>query len=178
MLKNKLSSSNAQPILFIGVGGCGCNILTYLATRLEGEYVPVAMNDDALSLRKLESVPNHVLLTKTKLSEGDARLLEAMAKQAQTACIFLGIGGRTGSKVSIDILEKLKSLGLICAVVAVTPFNFESRMAIVKETLQNLSIADALVTISNQQLVEMAQPNQSMADAFEGLNKQILSLFQ
>ena len=163
----------------MGVGGCGCNILSYLAAHLKGEYTPVAMNDDALSLRKLESIPNHVLLTKNTLSEGDARLLEAMSKQAQTACIFLGIGGRTGTKISIDVLEKLKSLGLKCAVVATTPFNFESRrMVAVQETIQKLSIADTLVTLPNQQLAEAAQPNQSMADSFEELNKQILSLFQ
>jgi cell division GTPase FtsZ len=178
MLSHNLSLTHGQPILFIGAGGCGSNILKYITTHLEGKYASVAINDDKLSLRKLESIPNHILLSKGKLSEGDTCVLKTMASQAQTVCVFLGIGGRTGTKASIEVLENLKPLGLGSIVVAVAPFDFEKRVDMVKDALQGLSISDYLVTLPNQKLIEMAQPNQSLASSFENLNKQILSLFQ
>lgn len=177
-MENKLLSITDQSILFIGVGGCGNNILEYVVTHLNGEYMSVAISDDKQTLRRLESVSNHILLSKSKLSEGDAKLLGAMSKQAKAACIFLGIGGRTGSSVSVTVLEQLKSFGLVTVVVGTTPFDFEtSRIEVVEETLKQLAKADQLVTFSNQKLIGMASKNISMAESFEMLNQEILGLF-
>jgi cell division protein FtsZ len=169
----------AKPsIVAVGLGGAGCNVVTWVKERgLTGGKL-VSVNTDATHLR-ISKADRRILIGE-KLTKGlgcggypevGERALHESADEiikevSDANIIFLvaGLGGGTGSGAITALGEELrKRFGvspiphLIVGVVTL-PFDVETaRMAIAKEGLKRLkTVCDTVVVIDNNRLVKIA----------------------
>jgi len=89
-----------------------------------------------------------------------------------TDMLFLavGLGGGTGTGAAPVIAETAKEMGILTVAVVTKPFNFEGqkRMQTALEGLEKLKdVVDTYIVINNQKLVEVAEKNFSIKDAFK-----------
>jgi cell division protein FtsZ len=89
-----------------------------------------------------------------------------------TDMLFLavGLGGGTGTGAAPVIAETAKEMGILTVAVVTKPFNFEGqkRMQVALEGLEKLKeVVDTYIVINNQKLVEVAEKNFSIKDAFK-----------
>jgi cell division protein FtsZ len=89
-----------------------------------------------------------------------------------TDMLFLavGLGGGTGTGAAPVIAETAKEMGILTVAVVTKPFNFEGqkRMQVALEGLERLKeVVDTYIVINNQKLVEVAEKNFSIKDAFK-----------
>jgi cell division protein FtsZ len=169
----------AKPsIVAVGLGGAGCNVLSWVKERgLTGGKL-VSVNTDATHLR-ISKADKRILIGE-KLTKGlgcggypelgEKALRESadeIVKEISEAnIIFLvaGLGGGTGSGAVTALADELrKRFGdsavqhLIVGVVTL-PFDVETaRMAVAKESLNRLkNVSDTVVVIDNNRLVKLA----------------------
>jgi len=82
----------------------------------------------------------------------------------------VGLGGGTGTGAAPVIAETAKEMGILTVAVVTKPFNFEGqkRMQVALEGLEKLKeVVDTYIVINNQKLVEVAEKNFSIKDAFK-----------
>jgi cell division protein FtsZ len=161
-----------------GIGGAGCNIISWVKEKGVTGGKLVSVNTDAPHLRM--SKADRRILIGEKLTKGlgcggypelgEKALYESANKVIEELCganiIFLiaGLGGGTGTGATVALAEKLRKefLGsasphLIVGVVTL-PFDVETaRMVIAKNGLNRLKgICDTVVVIDNNRLVKIA----------------------
>jgi cell division protein FtsZ len=84
--------------------------------------------------------------------------------------LAVGLGGGTGTGAAPVIAETAKEMGILTVAVVTKPFNFEGqkRMQVALEGLERLKeVVDTYIVINNQKLVEMAEKNFSIKEAFK-----------
>jgi cell division protein FtsZ len=174
----KFARMAAPTVVAIGLGGAGCNVITWAKEKGITGGKTVAVNTDA----------NHLMITKAdkriligeKLTRGlgcggypevGERALGETAndviKEISNANIIFmvaGLGGGTGTGAIVALAEALRSKfagssfpRLVVGVVTL-PFDVETaRMAIAKKGLDRLKAAcDTVVVIDNNRLVKVA----------------------
>lgn len=176
----------------IGVGGCGMNVLEYMAERLPEGSFTVGINRDAERLGRPSNIQHRVLLDELSAVDEQGDLLSVGTEDVQTAmqrhwpelklilhdkervCLLVGLGGATGSWASQVMLEALKRMGKRVAVIIVEPFDVEKqRVQVVSRAREAFKPVEYLLICSNQDLMGWSKPNTSMDDAFAQMNKLI-----
>jgi cell division protein FtsZ len=169
----------AKPsVIAVGLGGAGCNVLSWVKEKGVAGGKLVSVNTDAnhLSISKAD----RRILIGEKLTKGlgcggypelgERALRENANEVIKEICeaniIFLvaGLGGGTGTGATVALAEELRKLfsnavepHLIIGVVTL-PFDVETaRMEIAKKGLNRLKVAcDTVVVIDNNRLVKVA----------------------
>ncbi|MEN3029125.1 MAG: cell division protein FtsZ [Aquificaceae bacterium] len=175
---------NPTRIKVFGVGGGGSNAVNRMyLENIEGVELFV-INTDVQHLASL-SVPNKIQIgekvTKglgagAKPEVGEQAALEDTDKIREvlrnTDMLFIasGLGGGTGTGAAPIIAEIAKDMGILTVAVVTKPFNFEGpkRMQVASEGLEKLKdVVDTYIVVNNQKLVELADKNFSIRDAFK-----------
>ncbi|AHE96322.1 cell division protein FtsZ [Thermocrinis ruber] len=175
---------NPTRIKVFGIGGGGSNAVNRMyLDGIEGVEL-FAINTDIQHLTSL-SVPNKIQIGEkvtrglgagAKPEIGEQAALEDIDKIKEvlrnTDMLFLavGLGGGTGTGAAPVIAETAKEMGILTVAVVTKPFNFEGqrRMQVALEGLEKLKeVVDTYIVINNQKLVEVAEKNFSIKDAFK-----------
>lgn len=172
-------------IRVVGVGGAGCNVLNsmILSKEIVGvEFIAVNTDAQALSINEaFIKVPLGTGLTNglgagsdpevgRKSAEESKDLLKSHLDGADMVFVTAGMGGGTGTGAAAIIAKIARELGALTIGVVTKPFDFEGTQrrknadaginALKKEV-------DALITIPNQKLLEIADDSMSIKDAFK-----------
>ncbi|MFZ8863150.1 MAG: cell division protein FtsZ [Thermocrinis sp.] len=175
---------NPTRIKVFGIGGGGSNAVNRMyLDGIEGVEL-FAINTDVQHLASL-SVPNKIQIGEkvtrglgagARPEIGEQAALEDIDKikdvLRNTDMLFLavGLGGGTGTGAAPVIAEASKEMGILTVAVVTKPFNFEGqkRMQVALEGLERLKeVVDTYIVINNQKLVEVAEKNFSIKDAFK-----------
>lgn len=171
-------------IKVIGIGGGGGNAInTMIREKIEGVQF-ISVNTDIQALRS-SLAPIKIQIGK-ELTKGlgagadpdigrDAALEDRHAIQealvgAHMVFVTAGMGGGTGTG-GISILAQIaKEIGALTVGVVTKPFDFEGkrRRRLAQIGINQLSeYVDTLITIPNQRLLQVANPDLSMIEAFQ-----------
>jgi len=168
-------------IRVIGVGGGGSNAINrMMEDNLSGcEFV--AVNTDAQALMMSNS-DRKVLIGDTGLGAGSnpemgkmaaeksAEAIKETVKDADMVFLTLGEGGGTGTGATPVIAKIAREAGCLTVAVVTKPFSFEGykRMAQAEEGIRSLrSVVDTLIVIPNDKLLEIADDNTTLLNAFK-----------
>jgi cell division protein FtsZ len=175
---------NPTRIKVFGIGGGGSNAVNRM--HLDGiEGVELfAINTDIQHLASL-SVPNKIQIGE-KLTRGlgagarpeigeqaaleDIDKIKEVLRNTDMLFLAVGLGGGTGTGAAPVIAKTAKEMGILTVAVVTKPFNFEGqkRMQVALDGLERLKeVVDTYIVINNQKLVEIAEKNFSVKDAFK-----------
>ena len=174
---------NFALIKVVGVGGGGSNAVNRMirAELMGVEFI--AVNTDAQAL--LLSDAPHKLRIGDKITKGlgagadpsigrksaeeDTEKLYEALKEADMVFLTSGMGGGTGTGAAPVIAEIAKDIGALTVAVVTKPFAFEGakRRLLAEQGIQELvDKVDTLIVIPNDRLLQVAQKNTSLVDAF------------
>jgi cell division protein FtsZ len=171
-------------IKVVGVGGAGGNVLNSMIESKQIQGVEfLAINTDAQDLSVNKSpikVPIGQEITHglgagsdpeigRQSAQESTELLQSHLEGSDMIFITAGMGGGTGTGASPTIAKIAKDLGALTVGVVTKPFTFEGsqRMRIAERGIAELrGQVDALITIPNQRLLEVADENMSIIEAF------------
>ena len=170
-------------IKVIGIGGAGGNAISRLSNhKIEGVDL-IIINTDSQDLKKVKADfkiqignkitrglgtgmnPGNGLKAAKESSEDIKNLLIG----ADMVFITGGVGGGTCSGAAPIVAEIAKSQGALTIAVIIKPFSFEGsqRTKIAKTALKNLKDkVDALISISNNRLVKLANEKTTLDHSF------------
>lgn len=167
-------------IKVIGIGGGGCNAVTYMYNQKVKGCNFIVCNTDAQALRK-SNVPIKIQLGEglgagTNPTEGRNAALESQDVIAEklltpeTKMVFItaGMGGGTGTGAAPIIAQCAKDAGILTVGIVTIPFKFEGNKKInqaldgVEEISKHV---DALLVINNERLREI-YPELTVLTAF------------
>ncbi|XP_057529505.1 cell division protein FtsZ homolog 1, chloroplastic-like [Amaranthus tricolor] len=171
-------------IKVVGVGGGGNNAVNrMIGSGLQGVDF-YAINTDAQAL--LQSVAEHPiqigeLLTRGLGTGGNPSIGEQAALESREAIenalsgsdlvfITAGMGGGTGSGAAPVIAQISKDAGYLTVGVVTYPFSFEGRKRSIQalEAIEKLqSNVDTLIVIPNDRLLDIADEQTALQDAFQ-----------
>jgi cell division protein FtsZ len=172
-------------IKVVGVGGAGGNVLNSMIESKQIQGVEfLAINTDAQDLSVNKSpikIPIGQEITHglgagsdptvgKKAAEESTEEIKAQLVNSDMIFVTAGMGGGTGTGASPVIAKMAKSLGALTVGVVTKPFNFEGaqRMRNAEKGIADLkNEVDALITIPNQRLLEVADENMSIIEAFK-----------
>jgi len=156
----------------LGVGGCGCNMVTWLFNKGITGATTYGVNTDALHL-SITKADDKILIGK-ELTRGlgaggyPARGKEA-AKEALTdlkraisgsdmVFVLAGMGGGTGTGAIPIVAQLAKEAGAVVIAVVTMPFEAEkARIDKAEFGLQELrGVADTVIVLDNNRLVDIA----------------------
>jgi len=177
-------------MLVLGLGGAGCNSVANMSSFwVEGPTV-VAINTDAQCLAGCEA-PRVLQIgpdtTRGLGANGDTNIgrlameesLEAIKELLQGVDILflsVGLGGGTGGGGSPLLLQTAHQMNIMTLCFATMPFSYESdsRKLQAEESLRNIQrIADAVIVLPNDCLIELVDPNSGMQEAFRKSDDQV-----
>lgn len=159
-------------ISVVGLGGAGCNVVTWIKQRGMVGGRLLALNTDANHLAICKA-DRRVLIGETIThglgcggypERGEAALREnfsdIMKELTGASIIFLvaGLGGGTGTGASCALAEELKGKGPLVIGVVTIPFEIERvRMETARKAIKRLQKAcNTLVVIDNNKLVKVS----------------------
>ncbi|PKH07134.1 cell division protein FtsZ [Moritella sp. Urea-trap-13] len=182
-------SNNAKmTVLLAGVGGCGCNTSSLLGAEIQSDDLTIInINTDAAALDHCSSGDN--ILIGKNLTNGfgagsapEVGLAAAEENEKQLRELLIGndililttgLGGGTGTGATPHIAKIARDLAIPCIVVATLPFQSEGKMRMNYAT-QGLELlrerAHALITLPNDNLVEVLGETVGIFDAFKFSN--------
>lgn len=172
-------------IRVVGIGGAGCNVINTMveSQQITGvEFVAVNTDAQALSVSKaFVKIPIGQDITKglgagadpdigERAAEESLDAIKANLEESDMVFITAGMGGGTGTGASPLIAQVARELGALTVGVVTKPFHFEGaqRMQNAEKGISNLKKeVDALITIPNQKLLEIADEKMSILEAFK-----------
>lgn len=176
---------NFAKIKVLGIGGAGGNVLNSMIESGQITGVEfIAINTDAQDLSKNKAVVKipigqeitHGLGSGANpdigrhAAEESSEEIKKHLEGADMIFITAGMGGGTGTGASPVIARLAKDLGALTIGVVTKPFPFEGamRMRNAENGITELrEEVDALITIPNQRLLEVADENMSILEAFK-----------
>ncbi|WP_418969776.1 cell division protein FtsZ [Alloscardovia omnicolens] len=184
--------NDSTVIKVVGVGGAGGNAVNRMISDGLTNVEFMAINTDDKDLARSEAN------VKISLSDSSSRGLgagadpERGAKAAQdhqadieqalkgSDLVFItaGEGGGTGTGASPIVARAARQQGALTVAVVSRPFSFEGkrRSSSAELGIENLrKEVDALIVISNDRLLDLADRNVSMIEAFRNADKALLS---
>ncbi|MCD6362977.1 MAG: cell division protein FtsZ [Synergistetes bacterium] len=183
ILKDEENRRIGAEIRVIGVGGGGNNALNRMIEAGLNGVKFIAVNTDLQALN-LSKAPVKLQigdkLTRglgaganpeigKKAAEEDRDKIAEVLKGADMVFITAGMGGGTGTGASPIIAEVAKELGVLTVGVVTKPFLFEGRkrMLQAEEGINLLrEKVDALIVIPNDKLLDVADKNTPLLEAF------------
>ncbi len=172
-------------IRVVGIGGAGCNVLNTLidSQQISGvEFIAVNTDAQDLSVSKaFVKVPIGQKLTGglgsgadpaigRKAAEESLEALKSNLADSDMVFITAGMGGGTGTGAAPIVAAVARELGALTVGVVTKPFYFEGgkRMENAELGISQLkNEVDALIIIPNQRLLEIADEELSILDAFK-----------
>ena len=172
-------------IRVVGVGGAGCNVINTMieAQQINGvEFIAVNTDAQDLSVNKAYiKLPIGQELTNglgagadpdvgEKAAEEDIDIIKSNLEGADMVFVTAGMGGGTGTGAAPVIARCAKELSALTIGVVTKPFSFEGtrRLQNAERGIENLSReVDALIIIPNQKLLEVADKQMSVIEAFK-----------
>jgi cell division protein FtsZ len=170
-------------IKVVGVGGAGCNAVSRMMKCGITGVDLIAINTDDQDLNKIKA--HFKIRIGKKLTQGlgtgmnpelgqsaaqeQRGELEDILKGADMVFITCGMGGGTGTGAAPVVAEIAKNSGALTVAVVTKPFSFEgiSRQKIAEIGLIKLKEkTDSLISISNDKLLEILDPNTPISSAF------------
>lgn len=163
--------------------GGGCNAVDrMIASNTDVEYI--AVNTDQAALNKSNATKKIAIGAKLTRGLGAGARPEVGAKAAEEnsaditdalegadmVFITAGMGGGTGTGASPVIAKMAKEMGILTVAVVTKPFDFErkKRMNFALEGIEKLrEHVDTIIVIPNQKLLQSADKNISVPQAFE-----------
>jgi cell division protein FtsZ len=173
----------ANKIKVIGVGGGGCNAINRMVDVNLRNIELIALNTDLQSLganKAPQKLQVGASLTRGLGAGADPEIGEKAAledrekifellKGAEMVFITAGMGGGTGTGAAPVVGSVAKEIGALTVGVVTKPFLFEleRKMEIAEEGIAKLmEVADTLIVIPNQQLLEIIDKKTSIIEAF------------
>ncbi len=172
------------PIKVVGVGGGGSNAVTrMISARLPGvQYV--AVNTD---MQALENCPAEVKvrigerltrglgagsdpLRGSRAAEESREEIAEALRNAEMVFVTACLGGGTGTGAAPVVAEIAREQGTLTIGVVTKPFAFEGarRRQQAEEGVRDLQEkVDTLIVIPNDRLLQICEPNTSIAEAFQ-----------
>ena len=154
-------------IKVIGVGGGGCNAVTYMYNQKIQGCSLIVCNTDSQALEK-SNVPIKIPLgdglgagtkpDRAKIAASESQeLIAKTALDNGTRMLFItaGLGGGTGTGASPIIAKMAKDRGILTVAVVTIPFKEEGRLAMAKANDGILELkrhVDSLLIINNEKL--------------------------
>lgn len=180
-------------IKVIGIGGAGCNCVTWLFNKGINGATVYGCNTDALHL-SITKADEKVLigkeLTRGLGAGGKPRVGMEAAKEslselkkatgsADMVFVVTGLGGGTGSGATPVIAQLAKESGAVVIAVATMPFECEKvRQEKAEFALQELTeVVDTAILIDNNRLVDIAG-NLPMEQAFAVANELVSTMIK
>ncbi len=176
--------SGVAKICVVGVGGGGGNAINSMVNDGLESVEFMAVNTDAQDLNK--SLATHKIQAGRKLTKGlgaGARPdvgLQAMlecVEELETALhgfdmIFItaGMGGGTGTGGIGVVADVARQMGILVVAIVTKPFEFENhkRMKSARQGIEQLKpCVDTLIVIPNERLLDIADENTDLAEAFK-----------
>ncbi len=170
-------------IMVIGVGGSGKNAINHMINSKVKGVSFICMNTDTQDLHhSLAEKKIHIgkNLTKglgagmnpeigKKAAEETKSEIQDVIKGADMIFIACGMGGGTGTGAAPIIARAAREQGILTIAVTTKPFFFEGnhRMKIAEKGIEELAKeVDAIITIPNDKLIQLADKNTNFKDAF------------
>ncbi len=164
----------------LGIGGAGCNLLTFISSD-KIELKKIAIITDKDSLRSLTTIRDKVII-KSDISDRKsvAKSLEThwfaikkSIKDSEEICLVAGLGGKTGSFITPELLHQFQSMGKTVWVIVVIPFEFErnKRKQLASETLKLLQQSELLFIFKNENILASISDDDSVLDVFKKANE-------
>jgi cell division protein FtsZ len=180
-------------IKVFGVGGAGCNAVTWLFNKGISGATVYGVNTDALHL-SITKADEKVLIGKEmtrglgaggKPNVGREAAKESLSELKKAAggadmvFILVGLGGGTGTGASPVIAQLAKESGAVVIAVATMPFECEKvRQDKAEFGLQELTeVVDTAILIDNNRLVDIAG-NLPMEQAFAVANELVSTMIK
>jgi len=180
---------------FIGVGGCGINMLKSWAPHLPQKVCRIAINRDKQSLHMVSNM-TRLLLNRDCIVNGEEKSFTPTGeKQIQTCMqqqmseltdllegrssiiLLAGLGGDTGTWASQIICNHLLSIGKQVVTVLVMPFSFErKRVKLAEESLAGFDGSAHRVLCYNDFLIRHSPKGYSFNESLEFMNEQAFDL--
>jgi cell division protein FtsZ len=183
MAETQTPHSYLAVIKVVGVGGGGVNAVNRMIDAGVGGVEFIAINTDAQALlmsdadlkldigrdstRGLGAGANPEIGREAAEAHRDE--IEDALKGADMVFITAGEGGGTGTGGAPIVATVARSLGALTVGVVTRPFGFEGRRRSVQaeQGIQDLKQAvDTLIIIPNERLLEIAEPNTAVLEAF------------
>ena len=170
-------------IKVIGVGNGGCNAVNRMIdSQLKGvNFIAVNTDKQALTACKAETkLQVGEKLTKGLGAGGNPEVGQKSAEEnieditrflsgAEMVFVTAGMGGGTGTGAAPIVAKVAKDMGILTVGVVTKPFGFEGRKRIEHAELGIKFLkkfVDSIVVVPNDKLLEMAEPNTSLLEAF------------
>ncbi len=170
-------------IKVVGVGGSGSNAISRMKKcKIKGVEL-IAINTDAQDLAKTKADLKIRIGKKATRGLGtgmnpeigrksaieNRRDISEILKDSDMVFVTYGAGGGTGTGAGPVVAEVAKELGALTLAVVTKPFSFEGqvRTRIAENGIKKLKEkVDTLITISNDKLLAILDPNVSLLSAF------------
>lgn len=183
MLQFETPLDTPAKIKVVGIGGAGCNAVNRMIdANLQGiTFIAVNTDRQALNNSKAETkIQIGEKLTKglgaggnpeigQRSAEESLETLDKFLKDSDMVFITAGMGGGTGTGAAPIIAKAAKTAGALTVGVVTKPFTFEGRK---RSAHADLGIkflknyVDSLVVVPNDKLLQIAEKNTSMLQAF------------
>jgi cell division protein FtsZ len=183
MLQFEVSQSDNAHIIVIGVGGGGGNAVNRMIESGMGGVSFVAVNTDLQALNASTAETTIQIgekLTKglgaganpevgTKAAEESIEEIVRVFDDIDMVFITAGMGGGTGTGAAPVIAKAAREKGILTVGVVTKPFSFEGKR---RRDYAELGIeylkeyVDSLVVVPNDKLLEIADKNTTMREAF------------
>lgn len=169
--------------MVLGIGGSGKNAINHMINSKVKSVSFISMNTDTQDLHhSLAEKKIHIgkNLTKglgagmnpeigKKAAEETKAEIQDVIKGADMVFIACGMGGGTGTGAAPIVARSAKEQGILTVAVTTKPFFFEGshRMKIAEKGIEELAKeVDAIITIPNDKLLQLADKNTNFKDAF------------
>ncbi len=182
--------NDLKPVIkVIGVGGGGCNAISFMSYSEINDVEFIAANTDAQDLEKLKNVESKIQLghkltggrgagadptVGRKSAEENEEMIRTYLEGTHLLFISAGMGGGTGTGAAPVIAKIAKDLGILVIAVVTKPFSLEreSRMNKAVRGIEELKdIVDSLIVIPNEKLKEFIDPNTPITEVFSTVDK-------
>ena len=168
----EIAKAAAPKITVVGIGGAGCNIVTWMKDKGVGGAQVIAINTDAQHLAITKA--DRKLLVGYKLTRGlgcggfpergaealkeDIDAVKSILEGTNLVFVLVGLGGGTGTGGAPIVSKLARDMGALAIAVATLPFMIErARWEIAKKGLKSLvSNSDAVIVIDNERLRKVA----------------------
>ena len=176
--------THGADIKIVGIGSSGINAINrMIEQKLQGvEFIGI--NTDMQSLARSRAGINIPIGEKITFGLGTGGNMEKgiqaieqdkeevikALEGADLIFITTGLGGGTGTGCAYKIAEYAQEIGALSVGVVTKPFKFEGlkRMRVARQGLELLKkIADTVITIPNDRLLQVTSSNVSMLEAFK-----------
>jgi cell division protein FtsZ len=177
-------TNDLAKIVVLGVGGGGNNAVNRMIESNSEGIEFIAINTDQMALNN--SPAERKIAIGTELTKGlgaggrpvvgqqaaeeTAKEISANLEGVDMVFITAGMGGGTGTGAAPVIAKLAKEKGILTVAVVTKPFGFEGRkrMKNATEGIEELKkYVDTLIVIPNQKLIDIADKNTTMTQAFE-----------